>query len=222
MPFHVEVRQALRRAWAFNLDEGKLRRNVIDPWRAGGPVELGDRGWDPQKSTLKILEGPELSTADLAFGRGWQNAERSAREVTGSVIIGAAKQAATVCVLAASESAQRTLAESLDQLAVKAVDWAVVRHRILSAVTPKEERPLERIELVATLLAVDDSDPPENWLFEAGLALGALGRRAIIVGLGDDPLPPELAEIGAIQVDMRKPASLEALARCLRDAGYPL
>src|SRR6266511_4999699 len=124
MPFHVEVRQALRRAWAFNLDERKLRRSVIDPWRSGAVVELGDREWDPQQSTLKILEGPELRPSDLAFGRGWQNAERSAKEVTESVIGGAAKQAATVCVLAASPSAQQALAKSLRQLGVKTVDWA--------------------------------------------------------------------------------------------------
>jgi hypothetical protein len=222
MSFHVEVRQGFRRASAFNLDEQKLRRTVIDPWRSGGPLLLGDREWDPQASTLKILQGPELSAADLAFGRGWQNAERSAKEVTESVISVVARQAATVCVLAASPSAEAALADSLRQLAVKAVDWAAVRERILSAVTAKPGRPLARIELVAALLAVDEPDPPADWLFEAGLALGALGRRAVILEFGDDPLPPRLAEVGAIQIDMRKPASLEALAQCLRAAGYPL
>jgi hypothetical protein len=220
MSFHVEVRQGFRRASAFNLDEERLRRTVIDPWRAGSPLELGDREWDPRESTLKVLEGPALEPSDLAFGKGWQNAERSAREVTEDVISAAAKQAATICVLAASPSADQALGEALRRLGVKAVAWPEVRERILSAVSG-HERPAERIELVATFLAVD-SGPPAEWLFEAGLALGALGRRAVIARFGDDPLPPALEEAGAIEIDMRKPTSLQALAQCLRDAGYPL
>jgi hypothetical protein len=222
MPFHVEVRQGFRRASAFNLDEERLRRTVIVPWRSGVPLELGDREWDPQESTLKILEGPELNHAELAFGRGWQTAERSAKEVTAGVIGDIAKAAATVCVLAASPTAERALFESLRELGVNAVAWEAVKERILSAVTARRESPPARIELVATLLAVDGSDPPADWLFEAGLALGALGRRVLIARLGGDALPAKLAEIGAIEIDMRKPASLKALAQCLRDAGYPL
>jgi hypothetical protein len=124
-------------------------------------------------------------------------------------------------VLAASPSAQGTLHEVLERLGVQAVDWAVVRERILATVTPRSAHPLDRIELVATLLAVDDSDPPADWLFEAGLALGALGRRAIIVQVGDRPLPPALDALGATRVGIGNPASEQSLARCLRDAGYP-
>jgi hypothetical protein len=222
MAFHVEVRQGFRRASAFNLDAEKLQQTVIVPWRSGGPLELGDREWDPSETTLRILEGPTLSPSDLSFGRGWQSAERSARDVTEAAISGAARQAATVCVLAASPSAERALAESLRRLGVNAVGWAAVRDRIRSAVSDVHEQPLERIELVATFVAVDDSDPDEDWLFEAGLALGALGRRAVIARLGDAPLPSKLADFGALEIDMRKPTSLEALEECLRDAGYPL
>jgi hypothetical protein len=222
MAFHIEVRQGFRRASAFNLDAEKLHRTVIEPWRSGGPLELGDREWDPSESTLKILEGPTLSPADLSFGRGWQSAERSARDVTAEAISGAARRAATVCVLAASRSGARVLTDALARLGVEAVAWAAVRDRIRSAFSDDPDRRLERIELVATLVAVDDSDPDDGWLFEAGLALGALGRRAVIVRLADTPLPPKLADVGALEVDMRAPASDDALAACLRDAGYPL
>jgi len=218
MPFHVEVRHSFRRAWAFNVDEQRLRHTVIDPWRAGGPLELGDREWDPRESTLKILEGPALEPSELAFGRGWQNAERSARDVTAGLISGAAREAAAVCVLAASPSAQRALHEALDQLGVRAIDWAVVRERILAT---ESARPPERIELVAMLLAVDDSDPSAAWLFEAGLALGALGRRAIIAQIGERPLPSALDALGVTRVGIGDPASLQSLAQCLGDAGYP-
>jgi len=30
-----------------------------------------------------------------------------------------------------------------------------------------------------------------------------------------------LTDLGAIRIDMRQPASLQALEQCLRDAGYP-
>jgi hypothetical protein len=221
MAFHVEVRHGFRRASAFNLDAEKLRRKVIEPWRSGGPLQLGDRDWDPAESTLTILEGPELSTSELAFGRGWQTAERSAKDVTAVAISGAARRAATVCVLATSPTAEHALTESLRALGVKSVEWAVVRDRIRSAVSATEQR-LERIELVAAFLAIDDSPPDEDWLFEAGLALGALGRRVVIARLGDDPLPAKLTELGAVEIDMRAPASPQALEQCLRDAGYPL
>jgi hypothetical protein len=222
MVFHVQLRQGLRRAWAFNLDAVRLQQTVIEPWRSGGPLGLGDREWEPSESTLTILEGPTLSPADLSFGRGWQSAERTAKDVTAAAISGAARQAATVCVVAASPSAERALAESLRQLGVEPVPWEAVRDRIRSAVSAAPERRLARIELVAAFVAVDDSDPDEGWLFEAGLALGALGRRAVVARLGDGRLPAGLADFGALEIDMRTPASLQSLEDCLRDAGYPL
>lgn len=221
MAFHVEMRQGFRRASAFNLDAERLGRTVIEPWRSGSPVALGDREWDPAESTLKIVEGPELATSDLAFGRGWQNAERSGRDVTATAIEGAARRAATVCVLATSDSAERSLAGSLRRMGVEPVAWAVVKDRIRSAVSAPAH-PLERIELVATFLGVDGAAPDEGWLFEAGLALGALGRRAVIVRLGDSPLPAQLADFGAVEIDLRPPAPTQALEQCLRDAGYPI
>jgi hypothetical protein len=221
MPFHVQVRQSFRRAWAFNLDDERLRRTVIEPWRSGSALALGDREWDPRESTLLILEGPELSPPDLAFGRGWQNAERSGRDVTVALMSTVARQAATVSVLAASPSAERVMVASLDRIGVHAVEWAEVRERILAATGLTEGHGLDRIELVATFLALDDSHPDGSWLFEAGLAMGALGRRAIIAQLGHDPLPPELRGVDAIRLDVSERASLEALRERLRDAGYP-
>jgi hypothetical protein len=222
MPFHVEVRHSFRRAWVFNLDEDKLRRTVVEPWRVGGPVELGDREWDPGASTLKILEGPALEPSDLALGQGWHNAKRSAQDVTASVLSRAAKQAATITVLAESASAQRTVVELLEQLGVRTVEWAVVRERILAGATAAAKPPLGRIELVATILATDHSDPAGAWLFEAGLALGAFGGRAIVAQIGDDLPPPELRGVAVVRLDPGEPASLQALAERLRHAGYPL
>jgi hypothetical protein len=220
MPFHVEVRRSFQRAWAFNLDEQKLRRTVIEPWRMGSPLELGDREWDPEASTLKILEGPELEPSDLALGRGWHNAERSALDVTASVLSRAATAAATVAVLAETPSAGRAVIELLGQLGVQAIDWAVVRARIL-AVATVAGRPPDRGELAPTILVPDRTGSTGAWLFEAGLALGALGGRAIVVQVGDDPPPAELRSLGVIRLDPGEPASLQALAERLRRAGSP-
>src|SRR5437762_701735 len=118
MPFHVEMRRSFRRAWAFNLDADRLRHTVVDPWRKGKPVELGDQEWDPGESTLRILEGPELSSPDLALGQGWHNAERSARDVTVRVLDAAATVSAAV--IAETDSAQRLVTELLRGLGVSA------------------------------------------------------------------------------------------------------
>ena len=83
MPFHVEISvSTLRRARAFNLDGGELRRAILEPWVAGVAIELGDHEWLPGESSLRVLEGPELDPPELSFGQGWTNAERSARDVT--------------------------------------------------------------------------------------------------------------------------------------------
>ncbi len=82
MPYHVEIKRGMQRAWAFNLSEAGLRRAVIEPWRQGARARLGDRDWPPGGSTLRILEGPELAPPDLAHGQGPNSAERSAEDVT--------------------------------------------------------------------------------------------------------------------------------------------
>jgi hypothetical protein len=216
MPFHVEVRRSFRRAWAFNLDEDRLRHLVVDPWRKGKPVELGDQEWDPRDSTLRILEGPELSSPDLALGQGWHNAERSARDVTRRVLDAAATVVAAV--VAETDSAQRLMTELLERLGVHAVDWGALRASILAAATVVAPSPLDGSENVAAVLVVERENPARSFLFEAGLALGALGGRAIVAQLGDDPPPQEVRDTGVIRLDPEQPATLHALAERLRQA----
>lgn len=82
MPFHVEVSSSPDRARVFNLDEAQLRRMVLEPWLAGRNFELGEQEWDPRECGLAILEGEAMEAPDLAFGQGWSNALRSAKDVT--------------------------------------------------------------------------------------------------------------------------------------------
>jgi hypothetical protein len=217
MPFHVELRQGYRRASAFNLDEETLRRTVLEPWQQGGSVELGDKEWDPQESTLQILEGPELAAPDLAVGRGWHNAERSAQDATARLLERIAAQAASVAVVAQTPATRRVVIELLEQAGVRAADWEALRARILAAATIVGE-PSRSLEAGAAVLVIEGPDPDQSWLFDAGLALGALGGRAIVVQLGNEPAPAQLRDLRVIRLDPAQPASMHALIERLRHA----
>jgi len=86
VPFHVEISGGLNHARAFNLDMDELRRRVIEPWLTKRPLDLGEREWAPEESSLRILEGPHLDSPDLAFGQGWSNAERKGEDVTHRIV----------------------------------------------------------------------------------------------------------------------------------------
>jgi hypothetical protein len=218
VPFHVEIRRALRRAWAFNLTEERLRATILEPWRRNRPVELGDREWDPKDSTLRILEGRELSPPELSHGQGWPNAERSSSDVTREAFNRAVKEATAVAVLAETEAAQRAVAGRLAELGVRVADWAAVRARILASATMVGARPLDAGGIIAVVLVTEGSDPASAWLFDAGLALGALGGRAVVAQLGDQAPPPGLGDLGVVRVDPADPVSLQALVERLRHA----
>jgi hypothetical protein len=94
VPFHVEIKaSSLRHARAFNLSAEELRVQILEPWLAGRPVDLGEQEWVPRESSLTILEGPRLEPADLAFGQGWANAERASQSVTAEVLAEAERSA---------------------------------------------------------------------------------------------------------------------------------
>ena len=59
---------------------------VVEPWLENRTIEMGDREWLPEESSLKILEGPHMDPPDLSFGQGWSNAERKSEVVTREMI----------------------------------------------------------------------------------------------------------------------------------------
>jgi hypothetical protein len=175
--FHVEIRRGRRWAREFNVAEARLRREILEPWTAGRAVRLGDREWEPAECSLRILEGPELAGPDLAFGRGWDRAERTGSDATGELVTDVAREAATVAVLAETDAGREAVLAALLALGIRAFGW------------PAPDPP------AALVLAVETADPPRDWLFEAGAAVGAVGRRAVVVRLGDSPEPRELADL---------------------------
>jgi hypothetical protein len=84
--FHVELRQFPNVARAFNLSREELETRFAGPWRAGRPVELNDRRWDPHKARIAVYEGRPLATEEIGLGRGWANATRTGHEVTETVL----------------------------------------------------------------------------------------------------------------------------------------
>jgi hypothetical protein len=84
--YHVELRQFPHVARVFNLSREEVESRFVRPWVGGTIIEHEDRRWAPERSHLKILEGPKLRTEELGMGRGWTAATRSAADVTDAVI----------------------------------------------------------------------------------------------------------------------------------------
>jgi hypothetical protein len=130
VPFHVEISSTLRHARAFNLGEAELRQAIVEPWLAGRPVELGEREWEPAKSTLKILEGAALEPPELSFGQGWANAERSAENVTRRVLGAAAGRGDPTALVVESDSPEETVAQMTADRDARRVGWREARDRV--------------------------------------------------------------------------------------------
>ena len=183
----------MHRARVFNLDAGELRGRVLEAWARGGPVALGDQEWDPRDCTLTVLEGAALEPADLAHGQGWHRALRSARDITEDVLRANAP-AAAVAVLATTPAAQRVARAALDRLGVESLDWAAVRSRLLAGEDTGEH-------IAAALIILDGHAPANAWLLDVGLAVGALGARAVVARTPGEPAAAELRRLGLPALD---------------------
>jgi hypothetical protein len=84
--YHVELRQFPHIARAFNLSREELESRFLRPWVSGAIIEHEDRRWSPERSRLKVLEGPELPRAELGMGRGWAAASKNSADVTDALI----------------------------------------------------------------------------------------------------------------------------------------
>jgi hypothetical protein len=211
MRYHVEVRQSIRRARVFNLDEDELRRTVLDPWVRGAELTLGDQPFLPREALLRVLEGPELATVDLAHGQGWNRAERSAQDVTASVLAVAGRLTAAA-VLAPTTAAWEAAAAELARLDVEALDWAPLRQRVMS--WAGGEPPTGEADAGAVVL-VCVPEPPQWWLVDAGLALGAYGPKAVPIQIDPGPAPVALRDAEVVRLGVGG-VGLAALAKRLR------
>ena len=209
------------RARAFNLDEAKLRGTILDPWTHGRRVSIADKEFEPRDSKLVVLEGPELADTDLSMGRGWSNAEKIAENVTRRLIDAAsAPGKPVVAVLAEGDAAQTEITRMLRDLDLETVPWTELRARILSPPEPGSGPGY------AAVLVIESAEPTASWLFDAGLARGALGPRAVVAQLGEAAIPAALAGIDVIRlvrrqrcVDQRSPQPANRLTASPSDRG---
>ncbi len=215
MPFHAEIMSGFRdRANVYNLDEARLRRTIVEPWLRGAAFELADKEWDPRECAIEILEGPELAPPDLAHGQGWHNARRSGRNVTQALVgTEALSRPDAVAIVAGSEEARGAIASLLESLGLEAAAWGAMRARILAGGNAGLER--------AAAILVAEQTPDSGWMLDAGLALGALGRRAIVARIGEARAPEALDDFPVLRLDPADPATAQALAERLRLAVAP-
>jgi hypothetical protein len=84
--YHLELRQFPHVTRVFNLSRDEVEARFVRPWVGGTIIEHDDRRWAPERSRLKILEGPQLGADELGLGRGWATATRSGTDVTDALI----------------------------------------------------------------------------------------------------------------------------------------
>jgi hypothetical protein len=180
VPFHVEVRTSLQRAWLFNLEAEELRQRVLSPWAAGAAFALAERRWEPRESELRIVEGPRLEAAELAHGQGWNRAQRTGRDVTRELL---ARGAGTV--VSATRAGHELGVALLRELGLEAIDWGPARAALLSGADAG-------LDTALVMVGAESG----AWLFDAGLALGALPGRAVLVA--DGPGAP--AQVAGVPV----------------------
>ena len=85
--FHVEIRSGLHQVRMFNLSEQRLWLEFLAPLMADDDFTVEDHDFTPRQSRLTVYEGPELRPDQLmGMGRGWQNVERTATDVTERVL----------------------------------------------------------------------------------------------------------------------------------------
>lgn len=84
--FHVEMRTGMQVVREFNLSEQRLWVEFLAPLMADTPFSVEGHEFIPRQTRLKVYEGEQLRPDQLGVGRGWQNVERSASDVTERVL----------------------------------------------------------------------------------------------------------------------------------------
>jgi hypothetical protein len=84
--FHVEMRAGMQVVREFNLSEQRLWFEFLAPLMADASFTVEGHEFIPRQTRLKVYEGQELRPDQLGMGRGWQNVERTASDVTERVL----------------------------------------------------------------------------------------------------------------------------------------
>jgi hypothetical protein len=128
--FHVEISAGFHRARVFNLNSQDLNAKVVGPWLEDRRIEMGDREWEPRTASLRILEGPEMATTDLAFGQGWSNAERASEDVTKSQLASAPPPRVPDSFVIETDNPEAVTAELVAGNDGQVIHWGEARKRL--------------------------------------------------------------------------------------------
>jgi hypothetical protein len=120
----------VHRARVFNLDRKDLIAKVAQPWLEDRAIQMGEREWVPRQSSLRILEGARMQTADLSFGQGWANAERACEDVTRALLDEAPPPTVPDAFVVESENPEGLLAGLLAEHRGEPIQWARARERL--------------------------------------------------------------------------------------------
>ena len=97
----------------FNLTDQRLWLSFLAPLMVDAPFTVEGHEFIPRQTRLKVYEGPELRTDQLGMGRGWQNVERTAGDVTERVLARAREHVAATATPTAPPTGADLLRERL-------------------------------------------------------------------------------------------------------------
>ena len=103
---------------------------VVEPWLDDRRIEMGDRVWEPGKSSLRILEGPPMETEDLSFGQGWSNAERASENVTREILATAPPPAVPDAFVVETDNPEAVTSDLAGSHGARAIHWSEARTRL--------------------------------------------------------------------------------------------
>jgi hypothetical protein len=128
--FHVEISAGFNHARVFNLNQADVVAKIVEPWLEERTIEMGDREWEPRKSSLIILEGPQMETTDLSFGQGWSNAERASKAVTRELLSQVPPPNAPDAFVIETPTPEAVTADLVGGHGGQAIQWSQAREKI--------------------------------------------------------------------------------------------
>jgi hypothetical protein len=155
MAFHVEISVPMRHARVFNLNQEDLISKVVGPWLENRMIEMGEREWLPEESSLKILDGPQMDPPELSFGQGWSNAERRSEDVTRQVLQDAPAPKVPDAFLVETDSPESFTADVVAGHGGTGIDWSEAKKRL-------DGRDSEVAAVILVMRKPAGSQPPQT------------------------------------------------------------
>lgn len=219
--FHVEFRRGrFRSSRVFNLTEIELVERVVRPWQGQASIEVAGQEWPLAEADITILRGPELDASKLAMGRGWSEASRTARDVSGDWLRPpdrADRRAVVVLHDGGDDGACTTLFGLLGELGLAPLDGVPLIERAAEAGLGPDQLVTQAFQLGQALVVLIGAPPggPDRDVVLVGLGIAMVREPDRTVAVTDGPgvLPRGLE--GWV---MKTPAQAE-LARRLAAAG---